>query len=105
MTQGCSLEHCLLAKIFIELVTIFCNSPETNFIFCNTLEHLGCGATKFHVYKMIDAVHRREHAKHVLETRFYSSYLTCYTGNELNEIGNLFITFHFNVDSLICLLA
>ena len=39
-------------------------------------------AAKFHGYKMVDQYMESKHAKHVLKTRFYSNYLTCYTGND-----------------------
>ena len=49
-------KYCLPAKIFIELVTIVCESPETNIV-SNLLQHLKCGAAKFLAYKMADTVY------------------------------------------------
>ena len=40
------------------LVTIFRKSPGTNLV-SNLSQHLEYGATKLHVYKMVDAVHRK----------------------------------------------
>ena len=66
-SKGCSLENSLPPKIFIDPVTIFCESPVTKM-------HLECGATKLHAYKMVDTVHvlymKREHTKHTLKTRY-----------------------------------
>lgn len=39
--------------------------------------------TKLHVYNKADVVHKKEHAKQVLKTRFYSitfGDITCYSG-------------------------
>ena len=52
---GCSYENSLLAKIFIEPVTIFCERPGTKF--CPQSFSTPCRTTKLGVYKMVDAVH------------------------------------------------
>ena len=51
---------------------------EQNFI-PNLSQNIERGATKLCVYKMADVV-LREHAKHVLKTRFYSNYFSSDSG-------------------------
>ena len=53
---GLYLKNSLLAKILIETVTTFHESPGMNFI-SNLLQHLECRATKLHVYNIADEVH------------------------------------------------
>ena len=55
--------------------TFFSRVLEQNFV-PHLSQHLECEATKLHGYKMADAVH----FKHVLKTRFYSSYFTRHSG-------------------------
>ena len=63
-----------MAKIFIELVTIFAyffflRETWNKIVVPNLLQRFECGATKLHVYKMVDAVHGKSKRK--------PNYFTC----------------------------
>ena len=61
----------------------FVRDLEQNF-FPNLSQHLECGATagllSFLVRRWRAQYMDREHAEHVLKTRFYFNYFTCYSG-------------------------
>ena len=71
------------------MVTIFHESPGTILspVFRNTLN---AGLQSFVFTRWWSQYMEREHAKHMLKTRFYSNYLTRYMALILKVVWNLF---------------
>ena len=67
------------------------------------MQHLECGATKFHVYKMANAGHGfREHNKKSARNKVFSIASLVIVVPILKEVRNLFESFHFiDLDSSI----
>jgi len=76
----------------------FVRELEQNFV-PNLLQHLECGATagllSFVATEWQAQYMEREHVRHVLKTRFYSNYFTCYSGIDTQDSQEFIPNFSF----------